>query len=162
MIISPISSVTAYVQVPVQGVTLEEGTGVGQFTVPVADNTEKSKTTVDNSSVNSNSAELISQVSKQYSYKSPIARLKESNTNTEKTKESNETEKSEFNIDEEDYSVAEVQKKKVNSGYIITMPAEHLNKVAANSKIDDLSYKLQSMFNPSLRTRAGSLVNLML
>ncbi len=162
MIISPISSVTAYVQVPVQGVNLEEGTGVGQFTVPVADNTEKGKTTVDNSVVNSNSAELISQVSKQYSYKSPIARLKESNTNTDKTKESNETGKSEFNIDEEDYSVSEVQKKKVNSGYIITMPTEHLNKVAANSKIDDLSYKLQSMFNPSLRTRAGSLVNLML
>lgn len=162
MIINPISSVTAYVQVPVQGVTLEEGTGVGQFTVPVSDNTKQNQSNVDNNSVNANSAELISQVSKQYSYKSPIARLKESNTSTEKTKESNEAGQSEFSVNEEDYSVAEVQKKKVNSGYIITMPSEHLNKVAANSKIDDLSYKLQSMFNPSLRTRAGSLVNLML
>ncbi len=166
MTISPISSVTAYVQVPINSVNFDDGVGIGQIPVPTAETANKNNEV--NNAINSSSTELLTEITKQYSYKSPITRLKESNTGTEKTKTSNnskvgKTGQSEYNQQEDGYTVEEVKAKKYNSGYVITMPSEHLSKVSANSpKIEDSSYNLKSLFNPSLRSMAGRLVNLML
>ncbi|MFH0736820.1 MAG: hypothetical protein V1773_18465 [bacterium] len=166
MKISSISPVSAYVQVPINAVNFEDGIGLGQIPLATAETADKNSEAIN--AVSGTSNELLTEITKQYSYKSPIARLKDSSNNTEKTKTGNslkvgKTNDSELNKEELGYSVEEVKNTKYNSGFVITMPSEHLSKMSSNSNTtNDISYNLKSLFNPSLRNMVGRLVNLML
>ena len=166
MKINSISPISAYVQVPINAVNFDDGVGIGQIPLAATETADTNSEAVN--AVNGTSNELLTEITKQYSYKSPITRLKDSSNNTEKTKTGNnvkvgKAKDSELNKEESGYSVEEVKNNKYNSGFVITMPAEHLSKMSANSsKTTDIGYNLKSLFNPSLRSMVGRMVNLML
>jgi len=168
MTVTPITGITAYVPTPISSVELDKGFGVAP--VPVQTVTTSTPNKTDNAEINTkieNSAELLNQVGNQYSYKSPIARLKETinqsqKSNTEKNSKVNANFESELNVEEENYSISEVIEKKVNKGYYITLPQNHLVKYGEKSRIDQADFTIRSTYNPNLITRNGSLVNLTL
>ncbi len=166
MTVSPITGITAYVPTPVKGVEFDEGLGIAQ--VPIQTVTSQNNNKTENAEVQQkieNSSELLTQVSKQYSYKSPISRLKETinqsqKANTEKTEKASSNFESELNVEDESYSIREVMDKKVNKGYFITLPQEHLVRYGEKNKIDEAAFTIKSTYNPNLITRNGGLVNL--
>ncbi len=166
MTVTPITGITAYVPTPIKSVDFDEGLGVAQ--VPIQTVTSSNSNKTDNSEVTpkvENSSELLNEVSKQYSYKSPISRLKETinqaqKSSTEKTGKVNSNFESELNVEDESYSIREVMEKKVNKGYFITLPQDHLVKYGEKSKIDEADFTIRSTYNPNLVTRNGGLVNL--
>lgn len=164
MTVSPITNINAYVPIPAKSVSYEEGTGVAFVTVTTDSNKQNQKQ--ENNDLNKpieSSAELLANISGRYSYKSPIAKIQESIYQSQKSKETksetvNEDEKSELNSDNENYSIQE----KINKGYFITMPKDHLIKYGEKNKIDEATFTLKATYDPSLITRNGSLVNLTL
>ncbi len=166
MTINPITGITAYVPTPVKSVDFDDGIGVAQ--VPIQSVTSQTISKPDTNELNTkveNSSELLTEVGRQYSYKSPISRLKESvnqsqKSNAEKTDSVNSDFESELNVEESSYSIREVLDKKVNKGYFITLPQEHLVRYGEKNKIDDATFTIKSTYNPNLVTRNGGLVNL--
>lgn len=168
MTVTPITNINAYVPIPAKSVSYEEGTGVAFVTVTT--DSPKQNPKQENNHLNKpieSSAELLSNITSRYSYKSPIAKIQESINQSQKSKETksesvNEDEKSELNSDSEGYTIQEVFNKKINKGYFITMPKEYLIKYGEKNKIDEATFTLKATYDPSLITRNGSLVNLTL